>query len=383
MTGMQPRLFCILAAAGLGMVLASCGGGAESPAAPPPQPPAPPAPDPPPVPDPPPLPPPPVNLMAIPGDAQVTLTWDHPPVVPEGARISHYEAAGLTSGGELVDDVIYLIPFETPTVTFEGLTNGEPYQFLVLSADDQGTPDNFEDDLLSDPATVTATPEAPVVPTVSWIGFVDETATLFEGGVVRALIATTGEPVDPTEEPFPLEIRSAAADDRVSWEDSYYGPGMHGLVIRALEDSDAAPPATYNFTLEPGGLPPGVGLAEGKTVLRVTVHDVEAEPDCSDLSLTASRVRRRPLEWRVGTNEVTSWGSGEITFQGPQRAALRIVEPYWVVDDENPPLAVINPTRLRYQQVGSAHRQSVSLNWFNDLSLTAFIPGCEEVSLEE
>ena len=325
-------------------------------------------------------PPPPVNVRAIPDDGQVTLHWD-PPHLPEGVVLSHYEAATYYSDGVRTGDVL-VVPADETTATIRGLTNGERYLFVVRSVNDNGTPGEYSDDVYSDEARVEAAPIA----IVTRIGFLDRSATLFEGGIVRALLVTSGEPVDPALEPLDLklEIESDAPRDRFAWERYFGRPGIYVLSIQSIPDAETGSPATYDFTLVEAdeGLPTGIGLDHDRKVFEVTLRDIEPE-DCSDLALTASRVRSRGLQGSYERNEVFSWGSAEIRFQGPQRAALRIREPYFW-PGENPALAVINPTRLPYQEFGGgAHRQAVSLNWFNDLHLTAFLPGCREVSLEE
>ena len=326
-------------------------------------------------------PPPPVNLRAFPDDGQVTLHWD-PPTLPEGVVLSHYEAAASTPDREPADHDWLVVPAEETTATITNLTNGERYRFAVRSVNDNGTPGDFADDVHSEEAAVESAPVA----IVTRIGFLDENAILFEGGGVRARFARAGEPVDPALEPLDarLEIQSDAPGARFVWATYSELDGIYVLDIASIPDAETGSPATYEFTLAEAdeGLPPGIGLDHDRTVLTVTLRDIEPE-DCSDLALTASGVRIRPLNLEAGPQKIDSRGSADVRFQGPLRGALRIREPYFW-PGETPALAVINPARLPYRELpGGAHRQTISLDWFNDLHLAAFLPGCPEVSLRE
>ena len=229
-------------------------------------------------------------------------------------------------------------------------------------------------------------PPPPAEATVTRIGFEDRSTVLLEGGRVRALVMAVGEPVFPEHGPLEerLAFRSDAPGDRLIWTSASRTLGIYALEIESLPDMETNSGATYEFRVEEanGGLPPGIALDQDRTVLRVTVQDLGPE-DCSDLALNASRVRRHPLSEQWGSYRIRSRGTARIHFQGPRRAALRILAPYFRPGDGSS-LAVLNPTDLPYQGLGGgAHRQTVSLHWLNDLELAAFLPGCEEVLLSE
>lgn len=221
---------------------------------------------------------------------------------------------------------------------------------------------------------------------MTWLGFVDRSAVLVEGGSVRALVMAAGEPLLPEHGPLEekLAFRSDAPGDRLVWTSASRALGIYALEIESLQDPETNPQTTYEFRLAEadGGLPPGIALDDDRTVFRVTVRDLEPE-DCSDLALTASAVRKHSRSVQWGPNRIQSTGTAEIRFQGPQRAALRIVMPYFWPGAATA-LAMLNPVALPYRPLGGgAHHQMVSLNWFNDLELAGFLPGCEEVPLRE
>ena len=166
---------------------------------------------------------------------------------------------------------------------------------------------------------------------VTRIGFLDRSATVFEGGSVRALFAVSGEPLDPTLQRLNgLAIRSDAPADRFRWAPYSQLYGIYVLDIASFPDAETGAPTTHDFTLVESdeGLPAGVGLDHERTVFRVTLRDIEPEA-CSDLALTASGVRTQRLSGNLGPNEVRSRGTAEVRFQGPRRAALRIRDPYF------------------------------------------------------
>lgn len=237
------------------------------------------------------------------------------------------------------------------------------------------------------PAPVAPPPPAPAPPpTLTRIGFLERSVVLLEGGGVRALVTAVGEPVSPAHGPLEerLAFRSDAPGDRLVWTSAPRALGIYALEIESLPDPEPNPGAAYDIHLTEAedGLPLGIALDPDRTVLRVTVRDLEPE-DCSGLALNASRVGRRPLNEEWGPYRIRSRGEAEIHFQGPRRAALRILDPYFRPRDESS-LAVLNPTALAYQGLGGgAHRQTASLHWLNDLELAAFLPGCDEVRLRE
>ena len=73
----------------------------------------------------------PQHLSAVPGDAQVTLTWDAP-TSDGGSAILRYEVA-VDDSGTWIDAGLDL----EETVT--GLTNGQPYAFAVRAVNAAGT----------------------------------------------------------------------------------------------------------------------------------------------------------------------------------------------------------------------------------------------------
>jgi hypothetical protein len=221
---------------------------------------------------------------------------------------------------------------------------------------------------------------------VTGIGFLERSVVLLEGASVRALVTAVGEPVLPEHGPLEetLAFRSDALGDRLVWTSTSRALGIYALEIESLPDIETNLGVTYDLHLveAAGGLPPGIALDPDRTVLRVTVRDQGPE-DCSDLALNASRVGRHPLNEQWGPYRIRSRGTAQIRFQGPPRAALRILDPYFRPGDGSS-LAVLNPTELTYQGLGGgAHRQDASLHWLNDLELAAFLPGCGEVPLSE
>jgi len=236
------------------------------------------------------------------------------------------------------------------------------------------------------PPPATPQPPPPATPTVTRIGFVDESAVLVEGGSVRALVMAEGRPLLPEHGPLEekLALRADAPGDRLVWTSTSRALGIHAFEIESPPGGHPVhpQPRTLHLVETDGGLPPGIALDPDRTVFRVTVRNLEPE-DCSDLTLTASRVRSHARRDQWGSNGLRSRGTAEVRFQGPSRAALRIAMPYFG-PYEGSALAVLNPTSLPYQPVGGGgHRQAVSVNWFNQLELTAFLPGCEEVPLRE
>ena len=89
---------------------------------------------------------PPRNLKAQPGDEQVTLTWD-PPASNGGTTITDYQWSH--------DQVDWMSAGTDGTKTVTPLTNGTAYTFYVRARNSVGP---------GDPASVTATPVAPMAP---------------------------------------------------------------------------------------------------------------------------------------------------------------------------------------------------------------------------
>ena len=90
-------------------------------------------------------------------------------------------------------------------------------------------------------------------------------------------------------------------------------------------------------------------------------------------------VRQVFREWSgIGTAEISLFLEARLLPPGSSEDGSDVSDGS---EGEYAALTFLNPTRLPYRELsGGAHRQSISLNWFDgfDLSLTAFAPGCEK-----
>lgn len=365
-----------LRAVGTAVAVLALGCGGDTgvpPVAPVPTPTPTPTPTPPPVP----APSPPANLVALPGDARVTLRWLAPANPVPGERITHYDLRATAPGGASPGMWVRRPPVP-PEYEFTDLVNGWDYLFEIRSVDDRGTPADPADDLHSKAEGVSATPVAAVA-AVTWIGFAEPAVTLIEGGRARVGVRITGEPL--TVRRFPVDAASEASHDQLTW--SYISgntAGVHYLQmgVTAVRDEVSETPATYGLALiaPPEGLPEGVAIAPDAGVLRVTVRDA-AETACADLELTVSRLEldRGDAVW-----------SGDIAFDRPEAGALRLLRPYADLHEGavpgDPPLARISAVGLRDEAARDGVRRLVSrVAWSGELAVTGVAPGCEPVFL--
>lgn len=329
-----------------------------------------------------PAPEPPAPPGAVPpteGDGRVIARWAAPADPILQTPITHYEVRLFPRGGPPPDAWIR-VPNTSYEHEFTGLTNGQTYVIEVRSVDDRGTPADPADDLYSASLLVTATPESktPPVPAKTWFGFADRRVSLIEGGRVQLALPFSGEPIDHQEVPgFPVNVASDAPRSELQWSyvtEDDFGTGHYLIDLRAVRDEVAETPASYEITLDP--LQPGVGISPGAGMLQVMVRDAAPGPGCSTLDITSSGHGRGPAD--------DVW-TGEFVFEGPESAALRLVRPYGTLKahfPEDPPLAVISPVRLPYEELPNAgHRQPFTLHWSGELALTAVTSGCEPVSL--
>ena len=97
----------------------------------------------------------PQNLLVVPGDAQLTFTWD-PPTETGGSPITRYNYEFGPSGGTQADDDHGSNPTDSQTLTKTGLTNGTAYTFKIRAVT------NFGGSTTTGPhtAVVTGTPAA-------------------------------------------------------------------------------------------------------------------------------------------------------------------------------------------------------------------------------
>jgi type II secretory pathway pseudopilin PulG len=101
-------------------------------------------------------PPAPTNLVALPGNGQVSLSWD----VPGIGDLDHYELwRGETSGGETLYQSL-----TNPSYTDTAVTNGTTYYYMVRVVDTAGHMSSFSAEASATPAVQSDT-EAPTVPT--------------------------------------------------------------------------------------------------------------------------------------------------------------------------------------------------------------------------
>lgn len=227
----------------------------------------------------------------------------------------------------------------------------------------------------------------------TWIGFAGlARAVLFEGGRIRIVAAVSGGRIHPRDLPIRLPLELDAPPDRLLLPDAVE-IGRYGLgVVEAEAVRDQREVAVEHYTLHlrqpPEGLPTGAALDSGASVFHLTVRNEPADPACAGLTLGESEVALDPRG---------SFWTADITLRGPERAMLRIGDPYWdrpmwegdepedlpISLSQLPPIFHGTPQRLSSSGTGSGiFRHTLSFAWYDGpLALTAAAPGCGSVTL--
>ncbi len=168
------------------------------------------------------------------------------------------------------------------------------------------------------------------------------------------------------------------------------------LRIRALEAAEAAP-EVYSLHLEapPDGLPELSGLSfrlESEPVRLRLVDPGPAEPaDCSRFSLRPGAGVRRGDGGALGENWFGDLGSdfrsADLVLRSPGTdAELRLVDayqqlPYRNLGEAYNLVPVLFAHGLDLEETDSGIEQTLSLAWFDELTLRASVPGCTPVTL--
>lgn len=168
------------------------------------------------------------------------------------------------------------------------------------------------------------------------------------------------------------------------------------LRVRALESAEMAP-AVYTVHLEapPEGLPELFGLSfrvESEPVRFQLADPGPTEPaDCSRLALRPAGGVRRGDGGALGENWFGDLGGGfrsaelQLRAPGPD-AELRLVEayqqlPYGGLGDAYNLVPVMFAHGLDLEATAGGFEQTLSLAWFDELTLRATVPGCAPVTL--
>ena len=168
------------------------------------------------------------------------------------------------------------------------------------------------------------------------------------------------------------------------------------LRIRALEAAEAAPEVyTVHLEAPPQGLPELFGLSfrvESEPVRLQLADPGPTEPaDCSRLTLRPAGGVRRGDGGALGESWFGDLGGGfrsaelQLRAPGPD-AELRLVEayqqlPYGGLGDAYNLVPVMFAHGLDLEATAGGFEQTLSLAWFDELTLRATVPGCAPVTL--
>ena len=168
------------------------------------------------------------------------------------------------------------------------------------------------------------------------------------------------------------------------------------LRLRALESAEAAP-AVYTVHLEAPaeGLPELLGLSfrlESEPVRLRLADPRPAEPaDCGGLSLRLRAGARRGDGGALGDNWFGDLGSdfrsADLVLRSPGTdAELRLVDayqqlPHGSVGEAYNLVPVMFAHGLELEETDGGLEQTLSLAWFDELTLRATVPGCTPVTL--
>ena len=168
------------------------------------------------------------------------------------------------------------------------------------------------------------------------------------------------------------------------------------LRIRALEPAEMTS-AVHTVRLEapPEGLPELFGLTFRLESQPVRIRLVDPGPtesaDCARFSLRPSGGIRRGDGGALGENWFGDPGSdfrsSELVLRAPTRdAALRLVDayqqlPYGGLGDAYNLVPMMFARGLDLEETADGFEQTLSLAWFDELTLRAAVPGCTPVTL--
>ena len=168
------------------------------------------------------------------------------------------------------------------------------------------------------------------------------------------------------------------------------------LRVRALDSAEVAP-AVYAVHLEapPEGLPEFLGLSfrlETEPIrFRLVDRAPAGEADCGRLSLGPRGGIRRGDGGALGENWFGDSGSdfrsAELVPRAPgPDAELRLVDayqqlPYGVLGEAYNLVPVMFAHGLDLEETAGGFEQTLSLAWFDELTLRASVPGCAPVTL--
>ena len=168
------------------------------------------------------------------------------------------------------------------------------------------------------------------------------------------------------------------------------------LRIRALESAEVAPAVhTVHLEAPPEGLPelPGVSFRVESEPVRFRLADPgPTEPaDCSRLALRPAAGVRHGDGGKLGENWFGDLGGGfrsaELQLRAPgSDAELRLLDayqqlPYGGLGDAYNLVPVMFAYGLDLEATAGGFEQTLSLAWFDELTLRATIPGCVPVTL--
>ena len=168
------------------------------------------------------------------------------------------------------------------------------------------------------------------------------------------------------------------------------------LRIRALESAEAAPEVyTVHLEAPPEGLPELFGLSfrlDPEPVRLRLVDPGPAEPaDCGRLSLRLRAGVRRGDGGALGEDWFGDLGSdfrsADLVLRSPGTdAELRLVDayqqlPYGSIGEAYNLVPVMFAHGLELEETDGGIEQTLSLAWFDELTLRATVPGCVPVTL--
>ncbi len=174
------------------------------------------------------------------------------------------------------------------------------------------------------------------------------------------------------------------------------GHEPHLLRIRALESAEVAPEVyTVHLEAPPGGLPELSGLSfrvESEPVrFRLVDRGLTEPPDCSRLTLGPRAGVRAGDGGALGENWFGDLGSGfrsaDLVLRSPgTNAELRLVDayqqlPYGGLGEAYNLVPVMFAHGLDLEATADGFEQTLSLAWFDELTLRATVPGCVPVTL--